>query len=153
MNPNDLDLLVRLVNINYFTLYNPNQSLQYIKQCIKNDPENKVCKNLKRKIKQFEDKVSKVSNDIEGQRFLASVKKLIGTKESKGLINEANEELITLSEGNKKSELLMKLYAWACKAYAEVIIFLLYTYLHMFFKIFKIFYLILYLSFFFILYI
>ncbi|CAB4400910.1 uncharacterized protein OCT59_022938 [Rhizophagus irregularis] len=119
LNPNDLDLLVRLVNINYFTLYNPNQSSKYIKQCIKNDPENKVCKNLKRKIKQFEDKVSKISNDIEGQRFLASVKKLIGAKESKGLINEVDEELKTLSEGNKKSELLMKLYAWACKAYAE----------------------------------
>ncbi|RIA95036.1 putative Co-chaperone [Glomus cerebriforme] len=123
LNPNDLDLLVRLVNLNYFILYDPKQSLQYIKQCIKYDPENKVCKNLKRKTKQFEDEVGRVSKHIEGYRFLAAVKMLIGTKESKGLIKEVDEELKTLktlSEGKRKSELLMKLYAWACKAYAEI---------------------------------
>src|ERR1043166_6887772 len=88
LNPNDLDLLVRLAKLNYFTLYNPVQSIQYIKQCRRNDPDNKVCINFNRKIKKFEDGVDKVSKDIEGQRFLSATKKLFGTKESKGLIKE-----------------------------------------------------------------
>jgi DnaJ homolog subfamily C member 3 len=120
LNPNDLDLLVRLAKLNYFSLYNPVQSTQYIKQCTKYDPENKICKNLKRKTKQFEDEVSKVSNDIEKQRFSAAIKKLIGAEEYNGLIKEVDEELKTLLEGKQKSELLIKLYAWTCKAYSEV---------------------------------
>ncbi|CAI2180009.1 6102_t:CDS:2 [Funneliformis geosporum] len=119
LNPNDLDLLVRLAKLNYFTLYNPVQSIQYVKQCTRNDPDNKICIKLNRKIKKFEDGVEKVSKDIEGQRFLSATKKLLGTKESKGLIKEVDEELITLSEGRQKSELITKLYGWACKAFGE----------------------------------
>ncbi|CAG8516193.1 9066_t:CDS:2 [Scutellospora calospora] len=129
LKPGDPELLTRLCLLNYFSLYNPEQASQNLKQCLRYDPENKECKILHRFIKKIEKEVERVINDIDGHRWKKAISKLLeqpnkeqSNKEStnKGLINEIEEELQTLNEGRQRNELLVKLYGWTCKAYKEL---------------------------------
>ncbi|KAF0388479.1 TPR-like protein [Gigaspora margarita] len=117
--PEDPALSMRLCLLNYFSLYNPKQALQSLKQCLHYDPENKECKTLHRFIKKIEKEVERVNNDIEGHRWKLAINKLLEPS-TKGLINDVEEELQNLNEGRQRNELLVKLYGWTCKAYKEL---------------------------------
>ncbi|CAG8438256.1 580_t:CDS:2 [Ambispora leptoticha] len=122
LNPSDAELLMRLSKINYFALYQPEQSLTAIKQCIHYDPEHKECKRILRRIKQLEKSVSRVENDMEGHRWQLAIDKLFGSGSEKGpgLINEIKEEHDNLKEGRSSEKLFIKLDGLSCKAYQEL---------------------------------
>ncbi|CAG8636137.1 6015_t:CDS:2, partial [Cetraspora pellucida] len=117
--PDDPELSIRLCLLNYFSLYNPEQALQSLKQCLRYDPEHKACKTLHRFIKNIKKEVERVNNDIEGHRWKAAISKLLESP-NKGLINQIEEELQNMNEGRQRNELLAKLYGWTCKAYKEL---------------------------------
>ncbi|CAG8435095.1 2936_t:CDS:2, partial [Ambispora gerdemannii] len=121
-NPSDAELLMRLSRINYFALYQPEQSLQNIKKCLHFDPEHKECKAIFRRIKKLEKSVSRVEKDMEGHRWQLAIDKLfgIGSEKGHGLIKEIKEEHRGLKEGRSSEKLFIKLYELTCKAYKEL---------------------------------
>lgn len=117
-------MLIRLCRLNYFSLYNPEQARNNLKQCLRYDPEHKECKKIYRLIKKIEKEVERVNNDIEQERWQTAINKLIGTASNKwqGLITEIENELKNINEGTQKKELKIKLYSLTCKAYQQVYI-------------------------------
>ncbi|KAG9288347.1 hypothetical protein G9A89_021378 [Geosiphon pyriformis] len=122
LDPSNLETLMRLSKLNYFALYQPEQSLKMIKQCTHYDPDNKKCIKIFRRIKKLEKSVEFVKNDIEGHRWQSAINKLfgIGKEKSSGLVKEIEEERRGLNEGRGSQDLLIKLFGWACKAYKEL---------------------------------
>ncbi|CAG8452086.1 9365_t:CDS:2 [Acaulospora colombiana] len=123
LKPDDSNMLIRLCRLNYFSLYNPEQARNNLKQCLRYDPEQKLCKNLHRLIKKIEKKINKVSLDIEGKGWQTAINKLLGlggSNKGQGLVPEVENELKNIKEGLQKKELLVKLYGWTCKSYQEL---------------------------------
>lgn len=125
MSPSDEDILIKLAQINYFSLYEPQGAISHVKQCLHYDPEQKQCKALFRKLKKLDKSVNAATADYESNQFTAASKKLVGTGEDKGLIATVDEEMEELERilgatGKMPRRLTQKLYSLACKTFGQV---------------------------------
>lgn len=125
LSPSDEDILIKLAQINYFSLYEPQGAISHVKQCLHYDPEQKQCKALFRKLKKLDKSVNAATADYESNQFTAASKKLVGTGEDKGLIATVDEEMEELERilgatGKMPRRLTQKLYSLACKTFGQV---------------------------------
>ncbi|KAI8576171.1 hypothetical protein K450DRAFT_257968 [Umbelopsis ramanniana AG] len=124
LSPSDEDVLMKLAQINYYSLYEPQGALSHVKQCLHYDPEQKQCKALFRKLKKLDKSVNAATADYESNKFTAASKKLVGTSEDKGLIATVDEEVDELEQilgatGKMPRRLTLKLYSLACKTFGQ----------------------------------
>ncbi|KAF9577049.1 hypothetical protein BGW38_007997, partial [Lunasporangiospora selenospora] len=118
----DPKLMHRLSTISYYSLYTPTQALAQIKQCISFDPENKLCKGLFKQIKAMEKEITKLTSDLENNRWAGAINKAVGGE--KPLVDRIEEETKKMEEENNATgkmpkRLLLKVNGAACKAYSE----------------------------------
>jgi DnaJ family protein C protein 3 len=125
LSPSDEDVLIKLAQINYFTLYEPQGAISHVKQCLHYDPEQKQCKALFRKLKKLDKSVNAAQEDYDQGKLVAATKKLMGTGDDNGLIATVDEQVDELEQtlgatGKMPRRLSSKLYALACKVFGQV---------------------------------
>ncbi|GAB5587712.1 hypothetical protein Unana1_02612 [Umbelopsis nana] len=124
LSPSDQDVLLKLAQINYFSLYESQGALSHVKQCLHYDPEQKQCKAMFRKLKKLDKTINAAIQDFEQNKFVAASKKLVGSGNDQGIIATVDEEVAKLevtldAVGKMPRRLSAKLYSLACKIYGQ----------------------------------
>lgn len=122
--PSDPDILMRLANINFYSLYEPQGALSHIKQCLHYDPEQKQCKKLFRQMKKLDKDLNKVQSDFEAKKYATAANNLLGTATRKGIVTEIDAPYEALEKelnavGKMPKRLHLKCYDLACRIYGD----------------------------------
>lgn len=119
---------VLLAQLNYFILHDPQTASDYVRQCLRFDPESKACKQLHRFIRQTEKEVTKAKNLADGERWRDVIKIVVGSGSGDdGLLAKFEAELAKVAPSlpakfppSTSSRLKLELHSLACKAYVKV---------------------------------
>ncbi|KAI5449980.1 hypothetical protein NCC49_003871 [Naganishia albida] len=116
---------VLLAQLNYFLLHDSDTASNYLRQCLRFDPESKTCKQLHRFIRQTEKELTKAKNFADGERWRDVLKVVVGTG-GDGLLAKFEAELAKVASSfppafnpTALSQARMQLYSLACKAYVK----------------------------------
>ncbi|KAJ9113203.1 hypothetical protein QFC22_006042 [Naganishia vaughanmartiniae] len=117
---------VLLAQLNYFILHDPQTASDYVRQCLRFDPEAKACKQLHRFIRQTEKEVTKAKKFADEERWRDVIKIVVGSGDD-GLLAKFEAELAKVTPSlpaafppSTKSRLRLQLHSLACKAYVKL---------------------------------
>lgn len=118
---------VLLAQLNYFLQHDPQTASDYLRQCLRFDPESKTCKQLHKFIRKTEKDLTKAKNLADGERWRDVLKIVIGTgADADGLLTRYETELTKVApklppafHAMARSQLRLQLHSLACKAYVK----------------------------------
>lgn len=118
---------VLLAQLNYFLQHDPQTASDYLRQCLRFDPESKTCKQLHKFIRKTEKDLTKAKNFADGEKWTEVRKIVVGSSaEPDGLLARFEAELAKIAPSlptsfhpMARSQLRLQLHSLACKAYVK----------------------------------
>lgn len=124
MKPGDTMPHVRISAITFYSLGDTENGMAAIRKCLHSDPDSKMCKRLLRQEKTVEKALKKATSALDKNQHMTSVRQLVPTADSEGLIKEVKDQVKELVDDGTipksvKNTLVARLVGMACQAYYE----------------------------------
>ncbi|KAI9504086.1 hypothetical protein GGI25_001363 [Coemansia spiralis] len=124
ISPNDLETLDRLANLYFVALNERNRGMEYIRMCLKSDPDNKPCKSTYMQLRGLERKISKLEEDRSKKKWNACNRVVAPVSGKGGLLEDVDgmyaQFIVSLgSSASAPSKLASYLADIACEGYSS----------------------------------
>ncbi|KAF1920697.1 hypothetical protein BDU57DRAFT_509111 [Ampelomyces quisqualis] len=126
INKGDIEPHLQSSAMAFYSLGETEKGMKHIAQCLQSDPDSKVCMKLRRREKNLEKDLKKVSSHFEKRQFATASKLLIDRgEEEPGLLKEVKQDFQDyVDQGyiykNSPQGLYTELVAKTCEAYVEM---------------------------------
>ncbi|KAJ2514007.1 hypothetical protein H4217_005999 [Coemansia sp. RSA 1939] len=124
INPDDLESLDTLANIHFLALNEQSRGMDYIRMCLKSDPDNKKCKSTYMQLRALGRKLTKLEDDRKKKKWNACNRIVAPINGKGGLLEEvdgmyAQFVVTTNTPSTTPSKLVSYLAGVACEGYSN----------------------------------
>ncbi|KAJ2557174.1 hypothetical protein EV175_001507 [Coemansia sp. RSA 1933] len=124
ISPNDLETLERLANIHFLVLNERDRGMEYIRQCLKSDPDNKECKSTYMQLRAIDRKLTRLESDRKKKKWNTCNRLVAPVSGKGGLLDEVDDiyaQLLVAMDGAAAtpSKLAAYLAGIACEGYSN----------------------------------
>ncbi|KAJ1665360.1 hypothetical protein IW140_001470 [Coemansia sp. RSA 1813] len=124
ISPNDLETLEKLANLHFLALNERDRGMEFIRMCLKSDPDNKKCKSTYMQLRAIERKMTRLEEDRKKKKWNTCNRIVAPVSGKGGLLDEVDgvytQFIVAMdSVATTPSKLASYLAGIACEGYSN----------------------------------